>query len=228
MVRLTTGNKSKMLSRCYIFLIFLGLSIILIACEPQNYPDRIFVTGQGCAAPCWYGLVPDESTESEAMEKLKELPFVDRTSIKQRIDPSVSDEDHTNAVDILFYCVPPSANECGRFIIEGAVLKYIILLPQYPLQLKSVVDQLGQPDYQWSQPASPHGDGCYISIHWPQKGISIIAISGEFCNSLFRKKGLPPDLQIQDLQFASHDKEAAENAACAAFGCGTWPGFLDK
>jgi hypothetical protein len=221
------GNKNKALLGCCLFLIFFGLCILLTGCEtpepPQN-ADRSFVTGQPCTAPCWYGIVPDKSTESEALEKLQELPFVDHAKIKE--DKNVGVFIYPNTTKITFYYVSPSGTRCGLFVIMAGIVKDIYLDIRYPLQLKSAVNQLGQPGYIWYAPASPNGGGCEVFFHWPQKGIVLNTLSGQGCS--FLDKGMPPDLQIDNVQYQSQEWETAARATCANFDCISWPGFSNK
>jgi hypothetical protein len=39
--------------------------------------DQSFITGNTCAAPCWYGLEIDKSSEADVMSVLTTLKFID-------------------------------------------------------------------------------------------------------------------------------------------------------
>ena len=63
---------------------FVGL--VLASCTPaidSSKVDRSFLTKQPCAPPCWYGLKIDQSNAAEVYATLKQLSFVDQTTIKE-------------------------------------------------------------------------------------------------------------------------------------------------
>jgi hypothetical protein len=90
----------KKISHLYFLVILLisGLAILVRGCESTSKPvdlelvDQSFVTGQTCEAPCWYGLEPGISNESEVMDVLKKQLFVDQNS------NSKSETDEKNVV----------------------------------------------------------------------------------------------------------------------------------
>ena len=74
----------KNLLRCAVFVITLGiLAGSLWYFVEETFVDRSLLSGVPCQAPCWQGIVPGETTSSEAMEILRSLPFVRADSLQE-------------------------------------------------------------------------------------------------------------------------------------------------
>jgi hypothetical protein len=217
----------------FIILVFLGIGFFTAGCKATPVPidprlvDQSFITGQPCEAPCWYGLVPDQSSESEVLPKLKELPFVDHTKIKEWKNSSIFG--YSNASELDFNCAFPGNVICGVVVSFEGVVKYIDLAIQYSLPLKSVIDRLGTPEYIFTAGYSPHGDGCRVSFNWPQKRISVVSVdpdSSQPCQDLDMGKAINSDILITEVHYEA--KDIALQDRCRVLKCITWPGFLDK
>jgi hypothetical protein len=219
------------LCACIIAALF-GLTLIM-GCEGQPTPidprlvDRSFLTGQPCAAPCWYGIEPDKSPEEEALSKLNELPFVDSQSIREY--KNVNTGDYSGASEIYFGCAFPQGSTCGVIVGVEGIVKEIDLTIQYPLPLKSVIDLLGTPESISYTPYPPHGDGCYVSFNWPQKRINVLSLdrpTQKLCQNIKNGMAFDPGLQISGVNYWS--KEIALRGVCSQLNCISWPGFIDK
>ena len=220
-----------------IILIYLGLTLIMTGCngtstqvptpEDPRLVDQSFVTGQPCQAPCWYGIEPGQSNQTEALNKLNTLSFVDNTKI--RISKNVRFFDYLDVTEIDFNCVFPNGKMCGFILSVNDIVKSIYIYIQYPLPLKSAIDKLGAPDYFLYNPYSPHGDGCMVSFHWPKKRITLINVdyySQQICQDIEDGKVFNPDILITEVQYES--EEIASRDVCEKRRCMIWPGFLDK
>jgi hypothetical protein len=65
------------------------LTISISGCESRStsksgIATQSFLSDEPCAAPCWYGLVPGESSKADVLRVLAELPFVDMSTISER------------------------------------------------------------------------------------------------------------------------------------------------
>jgi hypothetical protein len=189
--------------------------------------DQSFVTGQPCLAPCWYGIEPGHSNEAEMLSKLIELPFINQSKIKKWENVNILG--YSNASEVNFECASAGGISCGVVVSVDGMAKYIDLAIRYPLSLKTVIDQLGTPEYMFFTPATPHGDGCRISFNWPQNRISVInndSSAWQLCQDLQKGKKMGSDLQITEVQYMS--EEVALRNPCDKLKCIAWPGFLDK
>ena len=224
------------LQYCMILIAF-GLILMTGGCNLQATPapldpelvDQSFITDQPCKAPCWYGLKLDQSSESEVLKKLNELPFVDPTKIQ--ISKNESYLDYSNITKIDFNCVVPKGKRCGSIFTADGVVKYIGLSIQYPLSLKSVVDKLGPPDYFTRDFMTPHGQGCMVSFNWTQKKISLGSEdpdSERVCQGLEITAANDPDLQITDVAYGSMVIDPSNVCTIYPSECTPWAGFLNK
>jgi hypothetical protein len=219
--------------KTYFSFILLGFAVALASCKsivPTQEPrlvDKSFVTGQPCAAPCWYGLELDRSTESDVITKLKELPFVDPGAIR------ISDVvifNFSNATEIDYGCADPKGELCGMMIISGGSLKVISTYIYYKLPLRLVIDQLGKPDDVFYTPYSSHGDGCLLDLDWLGKGITVRRTdrySISVCQELEARKALDSELEITEIYYLA--EEALDPNRCNLGAvCIAWPGFKQK
>lgn len=75
-MRRMTGHHVKRLFSVVIILILFDL---VTGCQPSEWRtpiDRSVLTDDPCAAPCWQGITPGETTTSEAWDVLIDLAFI--------------------------------------------------------------------------------------------------------------------------------------------------------
>ena len=224
--RLYLGHKSRVI---IVQLLKLGAAIALLAAcstaaatpEPAN-ADRSFTTGQPCAAPCWYGLELNKATEKDVLAKLNELPFVDHTAIRTSSSPmSVLYRIETR---IDYGCAEPRGQYCGSLVWYDDKLKQIDIAVQYSLTLQTVVNMLGKPVYYRNGAATPHGQGCFVEVDWPDKGMSVTSTdydSNTVCQALSSGKGFDPMTPVTEIDYLA-DALLRRVGEC---GCIDWPGF---
>ena len=95
--------------------------------------DRSLIAGTPCGPPCWYGIVPDSSTQEVLDQFLGQ---------KHSLVGECQKYDHQAVggyAGIL----------CDRveFVIEGDVVKRTIVRPLYSLVLEDVVNKYGPPEF---------------------------------------------------------------------------------
>jgi hypothetical protein len=134
--------------------------------EDPDSVDKSLLTGEPCAPPCWYGLVPGESSADEVLSTLRSLPFVDPDSI---------DEDFISWES----SVSRAGYSIGRIRIEEGKIRAIDIDLEYDLTLQELIDVLGEPaGYEMiAHPSQPDGFGptCYthrVIFIWPENGLS--------------------------------------------------------
>ena len=216
--------------KIYFSLILLGFAIALISCksvpstQEPGLVDKSFVTGEPCAPPCWYGLEIDQSTESDVITKLRELPFVDPGII--RIS-DVSIFNFPSAREIDYGCADLNDRLCGMMIISGGSLKVISTYIQYKLPLRAVIDKLGVPDEVYFTPYSSHGDGCLLDLDWLEKGIiarRTDRYSISVCQELDVGNALDSELEITEIYYLAQEAIDLNRCKLGAV-CIAWPGL---
>jgi hypothetical protein len=199
--------------------------VIAAACSAvdDSQADHSFTTDKPCAAPCWYGLEPDHSTKADVVAVLKQLEFVDSTSIKE-YGTRWSGDDH--ALGITFGCVHPQTATCGSAVISGDKLKSLLLSAGSKLTVKMTVDKLGIPDYVDYGPYAPEVGGCNMVLSWPQRGIGIQMLETRnetVCRALRSGQGIPPDLRMTALSYSVQEALPSGPGGCCTRI--SWPGF---
>ncbi len=57
-------------------------SVIDLRVQPA-VQDETLITGEPCLPPCWYGIIPEETSIRDAVQILTTIPFVDPKSVKE-------------------------------------------------------------------------------------------------------------------------------------------------
>lgn len=224
------STRSKAMALCsrmsYRYTVLL-IMVVATACSVVNDPkaDQSFTTDEPCAAPCWYGLEPDQSTKADVVAVLKQLEFVDSTSIQEYGTSWFGDD---SALSINFGCVHPQNTSCGSAVISGDKLKSLGLSVDYELTMKMAVDKLGIPDYVDYGAYHQEVGGCTMTLSWPQRGIDIGMLDTKnetVCRAIRDGKGIPADLRVTDLYYSAKEAFTSSSAGCCTRI--SWPGFAE-
>ena len=213
-------------------IVSIGFCLLLSACrvnsatkEPQ-FADRSFVTDDPCAPPCWYGLLPGVSTESEVEATLAELPFVDQEAIRKSNNVNIGVISYGTSIQ--FGCAEPKGKICGYIVLSDGRVQIINMVIQYQLSIQTVIDKLGEPDYVYFT-SYTHGDGCLMDLDWQVKGITVRLVdqhSTRLCHELKDEIPIDPNLSITEVLYLS--KKAIIPHRCEGSSCIPWPGFREK
>ncbi len=190
--------------------------------------DRSLLTDEPCAPPCWYGLVPDVSTEAEVISTLQTLPFVDASTITvtQEINP------FQNFDRILrFGCqYPRGPGQCGTATFSGNKLKTLGISFLIPVTLETVVERRGPPEYVVYGPVSPERYECMQEFVWPAAQFIVSAInhsSGRACDKLAKGQGVERTLILDGVGYRAPDMFAIFKLEGGSPWV-AWPGFSDR
>jgi len=187
------------------------IAMAAVGCQPTPADDPLadhsVLSQQPCASPCWYGLMPDKSTEKDIDATLPKLAFVDPATISKRDSSWQGD---SSAQEVVFDCAHPRGTNCGgTFVLLHDQLKEINLIVANSLSLGQVVSVLGQPDYFIRRPFSPEGlgnPGCVITLIWPQKGITVESIDSRNdsgCQTIKQTGQVDPNGKATQLSYIS-------------------------
>lgn len=175
------------------------IAFMCVSCTLTN-TDRSFLTDQPCAAPCWYGIVPGESSKAEVVETLNSLPFVDERSIKEYL-PFLDGDGHEQ-VDMIFNCVSPLNRYCGGALFVDDQLIEINLHVGYALNIETVVTKLGPPTMFYYREYHPEVGGCTAILAWPELGIIASHTNKQkstLCDKIQRGEKISKDIRIHML-----------------------------
>jgi hypothetical protein len=146
---------------------------------PISFQDRSWLDGVPCSPPCWYGLVPGQSSESDVIAVLTDLDFIEiksiHTAAAQFFDTSL--EEYVPAVYIEV-ALKMKMKDRGtiNFLIADDSLKRIGESLNYDISLQEVVDAIGEPDSITSieQPQIRGKPFCEIEIFWIEEQMSVL------------------------------------------------------
>jgi hypothetical protein len=227
------SHENRHMSAARSLLELIGVAALLVACASAVTPtaegpiDRSFTTSQPCAAPCWYGLELNKSTDSEVLAQLRLLPFVNQATIRRSDHVAIGSFQDASEID--YDCVVPSDGMCGFLVLSDGKLRMISFVLKYDLTLRSVVNQLGTPDWIRYDPYTPHGQGCMLDLNWPEKGITVRHIdedSTALCDRLSSGHALDPAIQATEVHYLTDSAIFSRPSQCGT--CIDWPGFQSQ
>lgn len=235
MIRSTTFLKHLLQLSLGRLVLLLVISFLFATCrliESDKEPeiaDRSFLLGEPCEAPCWYNLIPGQSTESEVNEVLAELPFVDQDYTRrwEYEGDYDGDSDFQKDMSIHFNCVegdevPP----CGHIDLDDGIVHVISHEIFYQLTLEQVIEKLGPPDYVVYGLYPPHGDGCLVDLEWLEQGITVRIVDRprvQLCLDIDQQIPFEPTIQVTSISYSS--KQAQIPNLCEIRNCIPWPGY---
>ena len=153
----------------------LVLVVLASACyNPLVPPDKSILTGKPCAPPCYYYLVPGESTREDVERFVQTLRQSERRSLL--ITPS-SGYGYPQRSYFLWY---GARGIIGSTIVnsvnlgkDGRIID-IEITPDFDLHLKAVVDKYGAPDsYIATYSTGDHPTSYRILVYYPQQGLML-------------------------------------------------------
>jgi hypothetical protein len=198
---------------------------IMVSCSLFYDPkiDQSFLTNQPCASPCWYGLIPGEATKADVLETLKELPFIDYSSIREY--GTVWNLDNA-AESIRFGCSHPKKEGCGAALISDDQLKVLWLNVNFRLDIEMVVNKLGPSSYVDYGVYAPEVGGCIVSFSWPKLNIEASNLdtrNNRLCSIIQNQHNIPRKIEIQSMSYAVDEAFSPEPGGCCQRI--EWPGF---
>lgn len=130
----------------------------LATLDPDLY-DQSWLTGNPCAAPCWYGLKPSETSRENAVTVVSKLPFINSSAMRE------------SSTNVYFPFKIQHDNLQSGIVItfEDDILERIYITPNYSITIDQVVEKLDAPDGLLAYPTDPGGTGYYLAIIWKKK-----------------------------------------------------------
>jgi len=175
-------------------LVVIGLAAVILVWQlrltylRRTLVDHSLLTDIPCAAPCWQGIVPGETSRSQAMQILEDSPYILRGSLQEagasemggvtwrwrmpgrRLKPSISWRDDT--------------------------VHEVTLGLTYDLTVDQVVSKFGPPEaLSISEGGVPEHSYWIIDLYYPNIGVQFKAYTPEFESSL------EPSTEVGVVQF---------------------------
>lgn len=154
--------------------------ITLVACKPAcssevvtlptgdnaELVDDSLLTNQPCQPPCWYGIVPGQTSHEEAADIVARLDFINTASI--------SDQDDCNRG---FACIKWTTAlsdypyYVGTILTRDELVVSISIGLEYEFTVSDLIDIYGPPDKVLIN-ATPQGRCYYFDLIWLTEGIT--------------------------------------------------------
>lgn len=166
------------------------------------FTDRSILTHAPCSPPCWYGIVPGETTCEDALLKLKRNRFVNPASIRE----------HWVSSQLIGVEWKPRAlfakwRHPGFSCFDGIVNEIEIGL-SFDVSAEEILDRFSTPEYVLaSSGGTPENWYWIVTLYYPSKGVEFVFYTSEY-SALFNPDArlgraiyfVPTDIQtrIQD------------------------------
>jgi len=139
--------------------------------------DDSLLTDVPCAAPCWQGIVPGETSRSQAMQTLEDSPYILRGSLQEAGTSEIG--------GVTWWWSVPGRRLKPGISWQDDVVQEITLGLTYELTVDQVVSKFGPPEaLSVSTGGVPEHWYWIIDLYYPHIGIQFKAYTPEFDNLL--------------------------------------------
>lgn len=180
-MHINQASRQKMWWLAGLFLT-ISVAIALLIWQLQlAYLGRALVTAlmteNPCAAPCWQGIIPGETSRTQALRLLKESPYV--------LQDSLREAGNSESGGVIWQW-----RTSGRRVEPGVswqndVVQTIILGLTHDLTVGQIIDKFGPPEaLEVVTGGIPEHWYWIIILHYPHNGIEFQAYTVEYSNTL--------------------------------------------
>lgn len=170
----------------------------IISGELARLVDKSLLTGEPCAPPCWYGITPGITSDTEAVEILTKLEFVNPDSVDLKRSKS---GEGTIAWRTIF--TENESNMIGVFSDQhGIVYRIDIDELWYQVTLQELIDTLGEPSgIMTHRIRFPDGWSDCMTVHivWFDKGLEVTVGSISLTEEAVSHIG--PNLHVSEVTY---------------------------
>lgn len=195
---------------------------LLVGCVADR-PDLYVSNATDCSAPCWYGILPGESTMTETESMLRSL------SVVTELDFGTSFNQEGKTARWRFSL----GQAYGYANFKNAVLQYLTFRPR-DLHLGEVIDRIGFPDHI-AAGYEPVEEIVYsINLYYPTKGVAV-SVADSPAGALTEAQRMTRDLRIDSIRYfepmelktflTEIDGRSESNAQQILDRLQVWPGY---
>jgi hypothetical protein len=143
--------------------LILFVFLFIAACGTLS-DEMSIVDKSSCKLPCWNGIIAGQTTESELLEILENLPGIDRGSIQNANRPwDIFDNQ-------IFFSFQPGSRIEGEVRVSNSTVSDLILCGKIHVSIGDLVQEIGEPETVIS--GNNVGGGRTVILTYPQSGIS--------------------------------------------------------
>lgn len=164
-------------------LLAIGVTMIFLAWQfrldysKRTLVDRSLLTDIPCPAPCWQGIVPGETSRSQALQILRDSPYLRHDSLQE----SGTDENG----GVTWQWDVPGRRLTSSISWQDGVVQSITLGLTYDLTVDQVIGKFGPPEaIDVIEGGTPEHNYWIIDLYYPHVGVQFKAYTPEFESSL--------------------------------------------
>jgi hypothetical protein len=194
MIVFAMGNVMR--SRLVVLLLFVS-TISIASCELklsqlETAESNVnLLLDSPCEPPCWYDITPGQTTRTETLDILRELPFVDSSAI-------ILD----SAENVGWKRRSASETITGGILFSGSVVQSINIRHfAQPTSIQALIDYLGPPEGTWVSYVHLPEDGVTITMIWPQKGLRAGLEILEYEIAVDAEQMVVPEHNIKEVEY---------------------------
>jgi hypothetical protein len=205
-------------------LVVLGLATLYFLYDYGFFaePDRSILTDEPCAAPCWQGIVPSQTTEEEAIRILENNPFVsghDVGCVRSEFRETVCS-----------WRARHWRGGSNHLYIREGVVQLMYITPKINLTLGQVVGKYGSPEKVHTDIGGRERLVYCFHLYYPSKGLVFISQtpieSGEKEVSGEKEASVTEDWTVSSIDyFAPTSLEGYLEALTPDLSVEDWHGF---
>lgn len=151
------------MNRILFCLFVVSIAVVLAACAPAanlldetRLNDTSLLSGEPCAAPCWNGIVPGETSYRDAKILIED---------DERFGNIEESEPQEDSSVRGFVFSPSEAQQCCQVMSsDGEVVDSMMLLLAPKMTLDPALEQYGEPEYLFGGESSE--DQAYMALIW--------------------------------------------------------------
>jgi hypothetical protein len=168
------GGRMSYARRRFLVVVLLILSGMVGGCALRRPApiDRSILTDDPCAAPCWQGIVPGETTSAEAWDILTTLEFIDHDSYPYRGRAEAAGVEWINWRTLA--CDDPT--KLGNLYAQDGVVSQVEVGLDFVLPSQGVLDKYGAPEGYLAYRRSGHEMvKTEVHLYYPERGLIFVS-----------------------------------------------------
>lgn len=202
------------------------LLLLSSACSTRTPPNEIDLSILGLTfdpEPCWQGICPGSSTDSETIAALRHSPLFVDDSFQWNSGSWLDSEDSER---LTWDCQNPFRRWCGHAVFSDNTLHYLSLLPNRDITIGEFISVYGPPD-QAASFDDPWISECRLELIWTTLHVEITSNILKTCSDLMSQaslSGLSSELRISSMSLFS-DFASAQVLDESKTDLFPWPGL---
>lgn len=130
--------------------------------------DASLVTGKPCLPPCWYDILPGNTSTMIALNKVRLLDFVNPTSV-ERTNQAV----YLGTDDAIRWNYQGTNDFGGGIYISEGTVKWVRVDHPEFLVLEDIIATVGEPDWVWAGRAGGAGNHHIFRFVFEERGLML-------------------------------------------------------